>query len=100
MSNWHRIRLSRDDYASGELTVLLGAFRDVYIAKNGPRGMALFGTWSGDDGEGYLVYASPASARYIRPLLDAYSASPESPRNPRALDWLSGDKACLSVLIC
>ena len=99
MLNWYRIRLSRDDMASGELTVLRGAFRDVYIAKNGPRGMALFGAWS-RDGDYYSVYVSPASTRYVRPLLEAYSASAEDPRNPRALDWLSGDEACLSVLIC
>lgn len=99
MFNWYRIRLSRDEYASGELAILLGAFREVFVAKNGPRGMALFGIW-GDDGETYWVYVTPASVRYVRPLLDAYSAEAQDPRNARTLDFLSGDEAGRGMLIC
>jgi len=96
---WYRIRMSRDEYASGELAILLGAFREVFVAKNGPRGMALFGIWSEDE-EIYWIYVTPASVRYIRPLLDAYSAEVQTPLNPKILDLLSGDEAGRGMLIC
>jgi hypothetical protein len=40
---WHRITLSRQEYESGEMAVLSGAFRAAYVARNGPEGMAMFG---------------------------------------------------------
>jgi hypothetical protein len=96
---WHRIALSRHEYESGELAILLGAFREVLVGKNGPQGMAMFGTWD-EKGETYWVYITPASARYVRPLLEAYSAAEHDPKYPRALEFLSGDESGRSLLIC
>ncbi len=98
--NWHCIELSREEVQSGELDVLRGAFRAAFIARNGPRGMALFGAWS-EDGLSYRVYASPASERHLRPILDAYSAKPQDPpRNLRGLDFIGGDEEGVSSLVC
>lgn len=72
--NWHRITLSRQEYESGELYVLQGTFHAAYIARNGPEGMAMLGSWADDDC--YFVYISPRSVRHVLPLLDAYSAKP------------------------
>jgi hypothetical protein len=94
---WYRIHLSHDEYAGGELAILVGAFREVFVARNGPQGMALFGMPADD---GYWVYVTPAAVRYVRPLLEAYSAQPAEPRWVRALDFLSGDEAGGSLLIC
>ncbi len=96
---WYRIRLTREEVDGGELEILRGAFRDVYIARNAPRGMALLGAWH-EASQRYLIYCTPAAVRHVRPLLDAYSAVREAPRYPRALDWLCGDEASLSVLLC
>ncbi|NJD07272.1 MAG: hypothetical protein FIA97_12370 [Methylococcaceae bacterium] len=94
---WYRIQLSPDECAGGELAVLVGAFREVFVARNGPLGMALFGSFAED---GYRVYVTPAAVRYVRPLLEAYSAQPAEPRSLRALDFLSGDETGGSLLMC
>lgn len=70
--SWHRIKLSLQEYESGELHILQGAFHAAYIARNGPEGMAMFGCWVDDDC--YFVYISPRSVRHVLPILDAYSA--------------------------
>jgi hypothetical protein len=92
---WHRIRLSRQEYESGEINLLLGAFRAAYIGRNGPVGMAMFGCWA-DDGECYFVYTTPSSVRHITPLLDAYSASRIDKPNPIGLSLIYGDESGLS----
>ncbi|QWF69847.1 hypothetical protein KEF85_10790 [Methylomonas paludis] len=92
--SWHRISLSRQEYLSGELNVLLGAFRAAYIARNGPEGMAMFGCWN-EDGTRYLVYTTPKSVRHIIPLLDAYSAHQTEMPDPAGLTLISGDAADL-----
>jgi len=89
---WHRITLSRQEYESGEMAVLLGAFRAAYIARNGPEGMAMFGCWA-DDETCYLVYTTPGSVRHIAPLLDAYSAHPIDMPDPGSLSLIVGDES-------
>ena len=88
---WHRITLSRQEYESGELAVLMGAFRAAYVARNGPAGMAMYGNW-GDDGSSYLVYTTPESVRHITPLLDAYSATQIDKPDPACLSLIYGDE--------
>jgi len=95
--SWYCIRLSQDEWAGGELAILVGAFREVFVARNGPPGMALFGSTAED---GYRVYVTPAAVRYVRPLLEAYSALPTEPRSVRTLDFLSGDETGGSLLMC
>lgn len=93
--SWYRITLSRQEYESGEVALLLGVFRAAYIARNGPKGMAMFGCWS-DDGACYLVYTTPRSVRHIEPLLDAYSANPVDRPDSSCLPLLFGDESGLS----
>jgi len=93
---WHRIIFSRNEYESGELAVLFGAFRAAYVAGNGPKGMAMYGVWA-EDGASYLVYTSPSSARYISPLLHAYSAFQTDIPDISALSFLYGDDSGLSA---
>jgi hypothetical protein len=93
---WYRIRLSSEECAGGELAILLGAFRQVFVARNGPQGMALFGS---GDGDAYWIYVTPAAVRHVRPLLQAYDALPAEPRSLRRLDFLSGDQSGGSVLL-
>lgn len=98
--NWHCIRLTRQEYQSGEMEVLIGAFRAAYVAHNGPRGMALYGLWNGD-GLSYRVYATPAAERHLRAILDAYSARREDPPcNRHSLDFICGDEEGVSILVC
>jgi hypothetical protein len=89
---WHRITLSRQEYESGEMAVLSGAFRAAYVVRNGPEGMAMFGCWA-DDGTSYLVYTTPKSVRHIDPLLDAYSAHPIDTPDPASLSLIVGDES-------
>lgn len=96
--NWHCIRLTRQAYAAGELEILRSVFRAAYVARNGPRGMALYGYWS-EDGLTYLVYASPTASRYLRPILTAYSAKAETPP-PQPLRYICGDEAGNATLLC
>lgn len=93
--SWHRITLSRQEYESGEILVLMGAFRAAYVAKNGPQGMAMFGRWS-DDRTSYHVYTTPRSVRYIAPILDAYSARQIEAPSASYLAWIYGDESGLS----
>ena len=96
---WHCIRLTRQEYQSGEVDIIRGSFRAAYTSRNGPQCMALFGVWS-DDGQAYLVYATPATERYFRPILDAYSATQKDPpRNRQRLEYLCGDKGGGNVLV-
>lgn len=90
--NWYRITLSREDYESGELAVLQGAFQEAYVARNAPRGMALFGIWS-DDRTAYFAYLTPDSVPHVRPLLEAYSAEPVDPPDPSRLSLIFGDES-------
>lgn len=91
-TGWHRIKLSRQEYESGEMAMLFSAFRAAYVARNGPEGMAMFGCWS-DDGACYYVYTTPRSVRYIIPLLDAYSANRIDTPDPATLALLYGDES-------
>jgi hypothetical protein len=93
--SWRRIKLSRQEYESGELAILLGAFRSAYVARNGPAGMAMFGCWA-DDGTSYFVYTTPESIRHITPLLDAYSANQIDRPVPNGLTLIFGDESSLS----
>lgn len=93
--SWRRIKLSRQEYESGEMLILLGAFRAAYIARNGPEGMAMFGCWA-DDGTCYFVYTTPKSARHIIPLLDAYSATRIDKPDPLSLSLIYGDESGIS----
>lgn len=97
---WRCIRLTREEYLSGELDVLRGAFHSVYVSRNGPRGMALLGAWSEDERH-YLVYVSPAAERYFLPILTAYSAEvKESAPRASSLSFLCGDEEGTSILVC
>jgi hypothetical protein len=91
---WHRITLSHQEYESGELHVLQGAFHAAYIARNGPEGMAMFGCWT--DGDWYFVYISPRSVRHILPILDAYSAKPCDMPEISCLSLIYGDESSRS----
>ena len=93
---WHRIKLTRQEYESGEMELLLGAFRAAYVARNGPAGMAMFGGWA-DDGGCYFLYTTPGSVRHITPLLDAYSAIRIDKPNPAGLSLIYGDESGLSA---
>jgi hypothetical protein len=93
--SWHRITLSRQEYESGEMALLLRVFRAAYVARNGPEGMAMFGCWT-DDGTCYLVYTTPRSVRHIAPLLDAYSANQIDKPDPSCLSLIYGDESGLS----
>jgi hypothetical protein len=90
--NWHCIALTRQEFESGEMAVLLGAFREVYIARNAPEGMAVFGCWSAD-GEKYWVYVSPRATPHVRPLLEAYSAKPLERPNLADSSLILGEEA-------
>ena len=92
--SWQRIKLSRQEFESGEIHILMGAFRAAYVARNGPAGMAMFGCWA-DDGEHYLIYATPSSVRHILPLLDAYSARQTTAPDTIGLALIYGDEAGL-----
>ncbi len=92
IQSWHRIRLSGPDYQSGELAVLMGAFRAAYVARNGPEGMAMFGHWAAD-GSCYWVYTTPKSSRHIAPLLQAYSAVSTPAPDLTLLALIYGDES-------
>lgn len=89
---WHRITLSRQEYESGEMHVLLGAFHAAYIARNGPEGMAMFGGWA-DDSSCYRVYITPRSVRHILPILEAYSAKPSAAPEIYRLSLIYGEES-------
>ncbi len=91
LMRWYRIILSRQEYESGELHVLLGAFHAAYIARNGPDGMAMLGCWSDEDC--YFVYITPRSVRHILPLLDAYSAKQSNRPEIAHLTLIYGDQS-------
>ncbi len=93
--SWHRITLSRQEYESGELHVLLGAFHAAYVARNGPEGMAMFGCWD-DDETCYFVYLSPRSVRHILPILEAYSSKQSDAPEMSYLSLIYGDDSSKS----
>lgn len=88
--DWHRIRLTREEYEGGEAAVLEDAFRRIYIASNGPRGMAMLGVW---EAGGYHVYFTPRSLPYALALVKAYSAAVSEPPSRHNLVLLCGDPA-------
>jgi hypothetical protein len=94
---WYRITFSRNEYESGEVGVLMGAFRAAYIARNAPEGMAMFGGWSAD-AENYLVYTTPRSVKHITPLLEAYSAKQTTRPDPVRLELIYGEEAAFASL--
>ncbi|MBP1151739.1 MULTISPECIES: hypothetical protein [unclassified Methylocaldum] len=88
---WYRIRLTRDEYEGGEVAVIRGTFRRIYIARNGPKGMAMYGTES-DDETAYFVYFTPESLPHVRVLIKAYSAEPHAPPPLRRLSLIFGEE--------
>ena len=95
--SWYRIKLKRQEYESGEMVVLLGAFRAAYVARNGPVGMAMLGCWA-EDGDSYHVYITPKSVRHIIPILDAYAGKPSKTPEFTQLDLLFGEEADFSSM--
>lgn len=89
--SWYRITLSRQEFESGELHVLLGAFRAAYIARNGPEGMSMYGCWNDDDSD-YFVYLTPRSVRHVLPILKAYSAKPSDMSDISRLSLIYGEE--------
>ena len=92
---WQRIKLTRQEYESGEVAILMGAFRAAYIARNGPEGMAMFGSWN-EDGDSYFVYTTPKAFKHIIPLLQAYSARQMSKPDAEELLLIYGDEGGLT----
>jgi hypothetical protein len=87
---WRCIKLTRSEFESGEVGVLMGVFRAAYIARNGPEGMAMFGCWN-EDASRYYVYTTPLAFRHIIPLLQAYSATPIDAPDADILTLIYGD---------
>ncbi len=87
---WYRIDLSADAYAGGEADVLESAFRQIYIASNGPEGMAMLGERRDD---GYSVFFTPASRAYARALIQAYAAVPVARPTGGRFELRVGDAA-------
>ena len=85
------IRLTHDEFEGGELQVIEGAFRQIFIAANGPPGMALF--FHRPAGEsGCRLYLSAASLPHAIVLVKAYSAFPED-LPAEGLRVLAGDNS-------
>jgi hypothetical protein len=83
------IRLSHDEFEGGELQVIEGAFRQIYVAANGPVGMALLlHREPGQDG--CRVYLTASSLPHAAVLVKAYSALPEA-LPAQGLRVLAGD---------
>jgi hypothetical protein len=89
-SEWYRITLSRADFEGGEGDVLRRAFQQIYIASNGPPGMAMLGG-KRVGGDGYCIYFTPPSLAYARALVKAYSAVQDIPPGRRNLTLMAGD---------
>lgn len=89
-ADWYRIQLSRDDYEGGEVSVIQGAFQQIYIARNAPPGMAMLGAVD-EGGDGYCVYFTPSSLPHAWALVKAYSAIPHQPPPRKGLVLISGD---------
>lgn len=83
------IRLSHDEFEGGELQVIEGAFRQIYLASNGPVGMALLLHREPGQG-GCRVYLTASSLPHAAVLVKAYSALPEA-LPARGLRVLAGD---------
>lgn len=87
---WYRIRLSREECEGGEFVIVQYAFRETFIARNGPRGAALYVEWE-PGGRGCLLYFTPQTAACARALFRIYGAEPcEAPRTGR-LQLIYGD---------
>jgi len=89
-TSWYRINLSRQEADSGEPEIVRAAFRGAYIARNGPRGAALYGGWD-NARDTYSLYFTPPAHRCARALLKAYAGEACDPPDTRGLDWLYGD---------
>lgn len=72
---WFRINLSSDEYAGGEADVIEGAFRQIYLARNAPPGMAMLGLLERDGS--YRIYFTPGSLPHARGLFQAYPVVPD-----------------------
>ena len=71
------IRLTHDEFEGGELQVIEGAFRQIYVASNGPLGMALL-LHRPPGQAGCRVYLTASSLPHAAVLVKAYSALPEA----------------------
>ena len=71
------IRLTHDEFEGGELQVIEGAFRQIYVASNGPLGMALL-LHCPPGQAGCRVYLTASSLPHAAVLVKAYSALPEA----------------------
>ncbi len=87
---WYRIRLSREEYDAGESLVVQGAFQESFVARNGPRGAALYGAWD-PDGGCFDLYFTPQTRVCARALFKAYAAEPCEPPPITRLQLIYGD---------
>ena len=83
------IRLTHDEFEGGELQVIEGAFRQIYVASNGPLGMALL-VHRPPGQAGCRVYLTASSLPHAAVLVKAYSALPEA-LPAEGLSVLAGD---------
>lgn len=86
---WFRINLSREEYAGGEADVIEGAFRQIYVARNAPPGMAMLGRLERDGS--YRIYFTPGSLPHARGLFQAYPVIPDDRPSGQRLQLRVGD---------
>lgn len=88
---WYCIRLSREEYEAGDSCVIQAVFQESFIARNGPRGAALYGAWD-KEGKSFVLYFTPQTRACARALLKGYSAEPCEPPQMARLELICGDE--------
>ena len=89
------IRLSHEEFEGGELQVIESVFRQIYVAANGPFGMALFLHRSPGE-SGCRLYLSAASMPHAAALVRAYGACPVEGPLPERMSLRVGDAVLAS----
>lgn len=88
-ASWFRINLTSEEYSGGEADVIEGVFRQIYLARNAPPGMAMLGLMERDGS--YRIYFSPGSLPHARALFQAYPVVPDTRPSDRRLHLRVGD---------
>lgn len=68
--SWYKVEFSSIDFGKDKHLMLKQAFERLFTTFNAPKELALFGQ---KEGQGYVVYFSPDSDRYVKALIENFS---------------------------
>ena len=86
--SWHKVSLTADQVVKSVEIKLQEQFNALFVAAGGPQDMAMFA--SSLESNGVVIFFSPGSLPFAKPLIDTYGGTPSQKPDPKGVALLVG----------